>query len=178
VAIIVEGFDNSGKSTLAQNFGLEVLHPGPKPKGKWEEIRCLEEQQKSARLPVVLDRVTCISNQVYGDRMMEPYLKDAMDRLLSTHGCILIYCRPDLDSILDFSKHTVQAHDDLRQIEWMKKNALRLVSQYDQLMRSVPHMKYDWTKPDAGLLEEAFNSQFSYGAWKRCTDMMRRLSPA
>jgi hypothetical protein len=173
VAIIVEGFDNSGKSTLAKSFNLEVIHPGPAPKGKWEEIRCLSEQAKNARLPVVLDRVTCISSQVYAGRMFDPILMDAMKNLLDTHHCIVIYCRPPIETIMDFRNHTVVAHDNQSQINWMQKNALRLVGLYDQLMNTIPHMLYDWTNPDQAILDSAFDAQFTIGAWRKCQSLMK-----
>lgn len=168
MAIIVEGFDNSGKSTLAESFGLEVIHPGLAPKGRYEESKCLEVQAKQARLPVVLDRVTCISTQVYGGRLFDPYLKSYLTDMLTTHHCVLIYCRPDLDRILDFSRHQSKGYDKPSQVDWLKKNAVRLVAQYDQLMSGIPHIKYDWADPDMSKVQLAYDAQFTIGAWRKC----------
>lgn len=178
MAIIVEGFDNSGKSTLAQSFGLDVQHPGPAPRNKWDEFKCLQAQAQQARLPIVMDRVTCISSQVYGGRLFEGHLKDALHEMLATQHCVLIYCRPPIERITDFNTHAKKGYDRPSDEAYLKKNAVRLVAQYDQLMNTVPHMRYDWTDPDPEVTQVAFDSQFTIGAWRRCQEKMRVLSQA
>lgn len=174
MAIIVEGFDNSGKSTLARSFDLEVLHPGPRPRNFPEEVTCLNRQLDQARLPVVLDRVTCISTPSYTGKSFDGY-RHWLDRMLSTHHCILIYCRPPLEVIKNFSRHVAKGYDEEKQIRWLIEHAEEVVHRYDMLMAVTPHMKYDYTKPDLALCQAAFDAQFTLGAWKQCRNLMTRV---
>jgi hypothetical protein len=174
MAIIVEGFDNSGKSTLAYYFGLDVLHPGPRPTTHNQEHHCLVDQLSHARLPVVLDRVTCISTPAYTGKSIAGYREWAL-RLTETHHCILIYCRPDLEYITDFSRHKAKSYDDLKQLDWLSKNAKDIVARYDALMSTLPHMRYDWVNPDRSVVQAAYDAQFDYGAWLKCKSIMAAL---
>lgn len=173
MAIIVEGFDNSGKTTLAESFGLEIVRAGPKPKNWREEQRYIEDQQNQARCPVVLDRVTCLSQPIYRGSP-DPRYDRALNDLLKTHHCILIYCRPPLETILDFSKHQVKSYDDQKHLDWLKANARIIVDRYDAAMKRIPHMRYDWTSPDRSVVQWAYDAQFTIGAWKTCLDLMTK----
>lgn len=173
MAIIVEGFDNSGKSTLAKHFGLSIEHPGPKPRNVREENQCLETQSRMARLPIIMDRVTCVSSQIYANRLFEPKLMEALKDMLNTPHCILVYCRPSLERITDFSGHIQKAYDKASDVNWLQKNAVRLVAQYDQLMKQVPHIVFDWENPNWSQMQEVFDAQFTLGAWRQCQKSMQ-----
>lgn len=173
MAIIVEGMDNSGKSTLAASFGLDVLHPGPRPRNARETKECLERQLESARLPVVMDRVTAISNPAYTGEGLGALYRQYLDDMLAMPHCIVIYCRPPLEAIMDFSRHTEVKHDQKAQVEWMKRNASRLVSNYDKLMSHIPHLKYDYTKPNEEVVKAAFDSVFTMGGWQKWRKMTK-----
>lgn len=173
MAIILEGFDNSGKTTLAESFGLDIVRAGPKPKNWREEQRYIEEQQRQARCPVVLDRVTCLSQPIYRNNP-DWRCDEALKTMLDTHHCILIYCRPPLEKILDFSKHQVKSYDDQKHLDWLKANARDIIARYDSVMKRIPHMRYDWTNPDPSVVQAAYDAQFTIGAWKKCHEMMTR----
>lgn len=173
--IILEGFDNSGKSTLAQEFKLEIVHPGPAPRTSSEERSCLEAQLHDARLPIVMDRVTCISSQIYKNKLLDSYYMDYLNRMLDTPGCILIYCRPSLLSILDFSGHKPKAYDTVENTKRLRLEAEQHVMRYDALMKVVPCMVYNWSKPDKTVIQEAIDCQFIYSEWKKCTNTLKRM---
>lgn len=173
MAIIVEGMDNSGKSTLAASFGLEVVHPGPRPRSNSETMRCLSDQLKSARLPIVMDRVTAVSSQVYGGEHNTLLCRPFLEEMVETQGCVVIYCRPPIEVIMDFSRHTVAGHDDKKQIEWMMQNAIRLVSRYDKLMATIPHLKYDYTNPNEEVADAASQALFTVGGWRQWQKMTK-----
>lgn len=165
--IILEGMDNSGKSTLAKQFGLDILHPGPAPRTKYEELSCLRVQLENARKPIVQDRVTCISSQVYGRNPDFVLLNDYLKQMLSTPHCIVIYCRPPIETIVNFSTHKAKAHDNADHLRNIQENALELVSKYDRLMSRIPHLSFDWTglqQIDWSLVEF---TQYSHGAWSK-----------
>jgi hypothetical protein len=167
MAIIVEGMDNSGKSTLAASFGLDVLHPGPRPRSAKETMNCLEGQLVSSRLPVVMDRVTAISTPAYTGDLDNLVFKDYRKAMVDTHHCVIIYCRPPIEAIKDFSRHTAVGHDEKRQIQWMIKHADQLIANYDRLMETVPHLKYDYTNPNDWIVKAAFDAVFTMGGWHK-----------
>lgn len=165
--IILEGMDNSGKSTLAKQFGLDILHPGPAPRTKYEELSCLQTQLENARKPIVQDRVTCISSQVYGRNPDFVLLNDYLKQMVNTPHCIVIYCRPPIETILNFGTHKAKAHDNPEHLSRIQHDGLELISKYDRLMKTIPHLVYDWThlqEIDWSMVEF---TQYSHGAWSK-----------
>lgn len=167
MAIILEGFDNSGKSTLAESFGLEVLHPGPRPETVVAEYACIQHQLANASQPVVMDRVTCISSPAYaGNRPFHRLYKRHALQLLAQSHCVLIYCRPPIDVILDFSTHKAKSYDTPDSEMTLRRKARAVVGNYDNIMTNLPHLKYDYTNPDRKIVQLAYDAQFSLEAWK------------
>lgn len=172
MAIIVEGFDNSGKSTLAASFGLEIVHPGPRPKNQDEVNECLKLQVLQARFITVMDRVTAISHPCYAMRDPNDQEILSLTRMLNTKHCVLIYCRPPIEVIKDFSRHICKSYDEVSKINWLQDNAEKIVAQYDRLMSMVPHMKYDYTNPDPNVVKAALKCQLTPGEWQKCKELM------
>lgn len=167
MAIILEGFDNSGKSTLAASFGLEVLHPGPRPKTLLEEMNCIQHQLAKASEALVMDRVTCISTPAYaGNRLFHRVYRRHALELASKPGCVIVYCRPPIDVILDFSTHKAKSYDTPNSEMTLRRKARSIVANYDAIMFHVPHLVYDYTDPDRKLVQLAYDAQFSLEAWK------------
>lgn len=167
MAIILEGFDNSGKSTLAASFGLEVLHPGPRPKTIVEEMDCIHHQLAKASEAVVMDRVTCLSMPAYaGNRPFHRLYKRHVLELASKPHCVIIYCRPPIETILDFSTHKAKAYDTHESEMTLRRKARTIIGNYDNSMFHVPHLKYDYTNPDRKVVQLAYDAQFSLEAWK------------
>lgn len=166
MAIIVEGFDNSGKSTLAASFGLRVVHPGPRPSTDGEEAMCLDYQLETCGLNRVMDRVTSISTPCYTGNFSSLYTQ-YLDAMLSQSHCVLIYCRPPIHVINDFSHHSAKSYDDEDKIKWLRDNAEAIVGRYDLYMAQFPHLKYDYTNPDQSVVDLAKKAQTSLEAWTR-----------
>lgn len=164
MAIVLEGFDNSGKSTLARAFPFPIVHPGPRPKNEEEERRCLDRQMFMANQRLVLDRVTSISTPCYTTRI-EPYITYA-SMLSKVQHCVIIYCRPPLEVVKDFSRHVCKGYDEASKIQWLIDNAEAIVANYDLYMSFLPHRKYDYTNPDRSVIDDAIEAQHSVRGWQ------------
>ena len=164
MAIILEGFDNSGKSTLAASFGLRVVHPGPRPETPGEEAMCLDYQLETCGSNRVMDRVTSISTPCYTGNFASLYTR-YLDAMLSQPHCVLVYCRPPIDIIKDFSHHSAKSYDDEAKIKWLHDNTEVIVDRYDLYMAQFPHMIYDYTKPDYSVKDLALKTQSNLEAW-------------
>lgn len=145
MAIILEGFDGSGKSTLAAKLGLPILHAGGPPKDAVQLQMNLSEQLENCIHPVILDRVSCISHQVYGGHLFEDRLMMYLHAMLKTPKVVLVYCRPPLEILVDFSNHEVKDHDTPEHLADIEANKLVYINRYDLLMANVTHVKYDFT---------------------------------
>jgi hypothetical protein len=153
--IIIEGPDNSGKSTLAswlaQSLNWRMMHSGG-------PVKTIEERDDRLNLlfkvpqPVVFDRFPCISERVYGptlravDIFGDEHGQEWLRLFHSTPRCV-IYCRAPLSLMLDLEHHVSKpgSGDDAKHVEAIKKNALALIHAYDRLMTEEEHLSYDWT---------------------------------
>lgn len=63
-------------------------------------------------------------------------------------GATLVYCRPPIETILDFSNHEVKEYDSPEHLKELQLNGLQVIHRYDALFESLPHYRYDWTKGD------------------------------
>jgi hypothetical protein len=145
--IILEGMDNSGKSTLGKLIGLPIVNPGGKPKDEAQENLMMSEQLMLALLgsDVVQDRVTCISQQVYRGRVGDARYGGFAERMLCGYKVFLIYCRPPTDVIMDFSGHVIKDYEDPADVDRVMRSAHHLITSYDKLMSKLPHIRYDYT---------------------------------
>jgi hypothetical protein len=157
MAIIVEGPDNSGKSTLCQllheKLCMPVLHAGGPNATNDVALKCCKEQQEFLLNNAILDRVTPISRQIYENRYGEPELQDHLKKMLRTPFTTLIYCRPPNEKLMDMSSHKVREGESGDHIHYVLENQHNFIELYDRLMAGVPHIAYDWTE---GYNEEAF----------------------
>ncbi len=145
--IILEGMDNSGKSTLGKKLGLTVIHPGAPPKTPEYEMILFDRQLKDAqrRHGIVYDRVTCISQQVYRRRLFDKWYMEPLTQLLFTPGVVLVYCRPPTELLVDTANHTKAEHDTPEMLKLVEDNAHLFVESYDKLMQNLPHLVYNYT---------------------------------
>jgi thymidylate kinase len=170
MSIILEGMDNSGKSTLARMFGLEVIHPGPAPKSYDEELKGLNEQSLRAGHSIVYDRVTCISSQVYKNKVFDPRYMQFLRSMYNVPGCVIVYCRPPDDTVLDFSKHEAKSYDTPESLQLLSENATQYLRSYDKLMYNVPHLLYNYTISNdtvekAKLLSTNLSEWYKWNKW-------------
>lgn len=150
MAIILEGFDNSGKSTLANflsdKLKMPIYHPGGPPADEEAASEYIAEQLELASKSVIIDRVTSISRQCYEpDKLFNVELSNALKTLLNQPRAILVYCRPP-DSVLhDWKGHETKDYDSTDHIEYIMENSNRIINNYDRLMTQVKHISFDWT---------------------------------
>lgn len=135
--VIVEGMDNSGKSTLAnylgEKFDLKIIKRSGPPASS--ESFLLETLSFLVLNPeAIFDRHPIISEGVYAPvlRGINVFETEGttwefwMDRLQQCNP-LIIYCRPPDEKILCF-------HPDLPQMDGVEQNARRLIDRYDKLM--------------------------------------------
>lgn len=152
---IVEGPDNSGKSTLvdfiARMLDIPKMHSGGPGKDTYEFFsRC----RRLINYPdhVVFDRFPVISEHVYAPILRgvdtfggnNPIWRHELLKRMP----IIIYCRPPLDVLLDLDNHPVKVeHEDAEHVESVKRNALRLAQRYDEvIIQDYPNaIYYDYT---------------------------------
>jgi len=162
--IVIEGMDNSGKTTLQRQLQsllggegyitVSKKSPGPLP---GEELVDWTHQELTEMKPgelVIYDRFPIISETVYGTELrnfnvfLSPRVpeetrekaKEAVD-LFHRNGPLIIYCRPSKDTIIEF--------DQRDQMEGVKENASDLLTQYDDLIMEMasskdPHDNSAW----------------------------------
>lgn len=148
--IILEGVDNSGKSSLAaileKELQIPVVHstrPPEDPKAAyWAAM-----EQLGAQL-IIADRVTVISELIYGPALrggsvLGKYHAPALYELMN-RDYLIINCRPPTDVILD--------NKGREQMEGVVENHLKLIQGYDRVMVDLKRfggckvLDYDWTK--------------------------------
>jgi hypothetical protein len=145
--VIVEGMDNTGKSTLVSMLGktfhlTQVRHS---PKLPWERrellayLPALAQFDQLLKRRVIVDRWPPISESVYGSVLRKA------DRLRSYYrgGSLVIWCNPPRDTVLDFG--------DRPQMDGVTGMANRLMAAYREEMEYValhyPVVPYDYTAP-------------------------------
>jgi hypothetical protein len=179
--IILEGADNSGKTTLANKFsGLPGYSAGPAPKDEASEIKCLIEQMNRADRPCVQDRLTCISQQIYADRLFDTRLGTFLMEMIKMSGVIIVYCRPPERVLMDFSTHNVKSYDTEDHIKHIIDNQHRFIDRYDSLMSTIPHMLYDWTDVDVnvdGMIQTLLTSQDGNEQWQKLQNQLLTRRP-
>jgi hypothetical protein len=148
--IILEGMDNTGKSTLAkklsQLLAMPVFTAGPPPRHEEHAQLCVQEQHKMLSHGCILDRVTCISDPIYQEDRYKSLYGDGRDFILS-EGIPVVYCRPPTRTIVDFSAHEEKSYDTDEHLEKLAKNRHLYVDRYDKFFLNFPHILYDWTDP-------------------------------
>lgn len=157
--IILEGCDNTGKTTLgnflSERLGWELIH----------STRFLEDQKLRSRdqlspAPIIMDRVYSISDSIYG-RSLGREIYSRMDEVildLIHRPYLIIYCRPDLALITE---------DNGRDhMEGVKENVEAIVREYDKFIRALSKVFsgsivcYDYADPDS--LGKVTSACYSY----------------
>lgn len=148
MTIIIEGPDNSGKSTLAKSLSeiltCPVVHSERPNKGWGVNQTLLHSYRQLRPKRAILDRVYAISEYVYGNVVrngsaLGEFHKEALlDLYQRPH--LIIYCRPDIRTILD--------NQGRPQMKGVLEKHSRIVEEYDILMDEVAlHtnlIRYDW----------------------------------
>jgi predicted HAD superfamily Cof-like phosphohydrolase len=147
--IVVEGTDNSGKTTLAHRLAKDLsrgiyLKSEIKPNDAREVLtfhRLVTDVERNFATPV-LDRHHAISGPIY-DRIIRQVSRldeEAMKEIC--RGLVVIYCRPPDERLLDFKTE---------QMDGVIDHQRELIAAYDGLMSSLLFKRlyiYDYTDDD------------------------------
>ena len=134
---IIEGPDNSGKSTLgaklSKELGLPLVH-SIKPNPAWSELEALEQSiMQLLPMRIIRDRTYAISEMVYGPVCRGKSALAELHPQAITNLChynhLIIYCRPPNGVILD--------NKGREQMEGVLENHEELVKRYDKLISEI-----------------------------------------
>ncbi len=135
--IVVEGCDNSGKSTIAAKLAkrlrgllIKSEHIPPLNEHLQEYMEVLQAAEMYGNGVVVSDRHHVVSEPIYGDiirgghKLKEVTIKQALDQISA-----FVYCRPSDELILGTMA-------ERQQMAGVTKNASALLKGYDQFFGS------------------------------------------
>lgn len=144
--IIVEGFDTSGKSTLALKIagrlGWPVLHTGGPTTDEADVVRCLVRSESRMRQQCVQDRVTHISESVYSMTAFPYKAALALSAIKNIPPHVMvIYCRPPTEFLLEAlqSEHNDKEWDTDAHMARVVHHAPQMIAFYDTVMAMVGH---------------------------------------
>ena len=157
-SIIVEGFDNMGKSTLIKVLREELdmdgyIAGGPPKTQKEARDRC-REQMALAPMGIVYDRCTPISDMCYTFPNENEGLFDHTREYLLKY-CIVIFCSTEWEE----STHEVKEHDTEEHLAFIEENRDAICNRYNELMAAIKEdgaivLTYDWRNDDVVHLVE------------------------
>ena len=162
MGIILEGPDAAGKSSLAREIAKRTGRPlhmaGGRPKGVEEMWSMIRDQKAHSDAGHVVDRVTCISEQVYREGLfMRNDLVTEIHNLIgapSGESALLVYCRPPDNVLFNAANHEWKPYDTEEWKQNILQNQTAFVRRYDLLMSQVPCIVYDWTSPDSAHMRD------------------------
>lgn len=165
--IIVEGMDNTGKSTLVKKLSKDLklltINNQRRPTSIPEAFRYLDGViYMAASFPVIVDRWQPISEPIYGPicrdvTLFPPASLARMMKMTSSTEPLIIYCRPPDPVVLDFKDE---------QMDGVIRHASALLDQYDISMNNLSAtgftvISYDWTSDDYSGLSSICNQHFT-----------------
>lgn len=144
--IVVEGYDASGKSTLAkalaETYGLSLVEAGPKPPNDLDAIADSVIQERMT--DVVHSRITPISRQAYqldNTRHHTIQLNAMVERFLQK-GAVFIYCTGRA------AEHVVKDYDTQEHLAYLDRYEDIIRQRYDVLFRNIDCIIYDFKLDD------------------------------
>jgi len=151
--IVIEGPDNAGKSSLANDIATRlgglVIHAGPPVSDYSKMAKDIAQMDLDLANPEhrndVFDRAACISESVYQNHCGadDLALTGGIQRLLA-RDTILIYCRPPSSTLMDFSTHLTKAYDTEETMQKIVDNAHLYIERYDEVFSKIPHINFSW----------------------------------
>jgi thymidylate kinase len=139
--IVIEGYDSTGKSTLAkalaERLGLEVLEAGPKPESEAAAIADALYQLNAKG--VINCRITPLSNLAYQTNI-SPGTRLQLWRVVSDYircGTIFIHCTSESGA------HDIKDYDTTEHLDYIEKNKDAIRVRYEALFSLIPHFTYD-----------------------------------
>ena len=144
--IVVEGPDGAGKSTLITELAKHISWPVMSSHGPElypGEIVGRASYYLSLSQRRILDRHPIISQRIYARVFDKSPILDWQIQAYNSRPYLTIYCRP---SELRIERHNqIQLWDTDSYVDALEKNQEALLSLYDEVMKEVPHVVYDWT---------------------------------
>ena len=90
------------------------------------------------------------------------------NEMLNTPHCVLIYCRPPTEIILNASTHEVKSYDTPEHLAYVEQNKNLFIESYDKLMYKLPHIRYNYLVDDANkLVDKVIALQFHLSEWRK-----------
>lgn len=151
--IIVEGLDNTGKTTLVDNLTATFQlrrEKSPGPASLLTHLEWIVNALNDDDTCIIYDRYSVISERVYGPCLRgDSVFRDLSDSLLELtlqKVPLIIYCRPPVEKIVDWGDRT--------QMSGVKANVQSLLDLYDmeiwrvrRLNKDQNVIRYDYTQP-------------------------------
>lgn len=129
--IIIEGLDNSGKSTLAQKLSHQLNIPiqeGSGPPKTEEEFIDRVNRYLEIEPPVIFDRHPVISESIYGPIIRnKDIVTPSMKVRLFNSKPIIIYCDPQTRGLED---HKIKDGESIHHINGLYDQFLKLLEAY------------------------------------------------
>jgi len=142
--IVVEGFDASGKSTLAKRIadllGWPVLHTGGPTTDEADVVACLHRSRQRMQKHVVQDRITHVSESVYSHLEFPAKAARALDAIREIPPTVMvIYAKPPPEFLIDalMHEHRQQAWDTNDHLERVHRDSRSMIAFYDTVMAMV-----------------------------------------
>lgn len=145
--IIVEGIDNSGKSSLinqlAEHFKLPYAHAHRSTALTQDSIHRWQNWASACPKTLILDRHPAISDLVYGPIIRGGTASTPELAQSARRNNFLVFCCPSFQTIL-------ATYEDREQMEGTHQNLKKLYEAYQDLMLELePDYVYDFTNPRA-----------------------------
>ena len=164
--ILIEGPDNSGKSTLAlqlsKEFGFKLYdRPHGPPKNADELVmRALQLALVQSKKNLIVDRHPLIGENVYGPILRghnmwdekpdyEKILGDDLVDKIHKGDVFIIYCRPPREVVLNLKTHQVKDYDTPSHLKALTKKSGEILDCYDENLRTFASHIYDYTEEDS-----------------------------
>ena len=172
MTIIIEGPDNSGKSTLGKKLAADLGYPynhSIRPKSTDSELQIYKHHTAQITPNLrVQDRCFAISDLVYGRvvRRTKSFSNLHQKMLLDIYysRSLFIYCRPSDEAIMECNGR--------EQMRGVVDNFPRVIKEYDDIFTEVIRfakcnvIKYDWEKDRYSILLD------------RCKEALSQISEA
>jgi thymidylate kinase len=149
--IVLEGPDNSGKSTLARTLadvtGRKIIKSEGPERHRGEvntRIYRLLDVYKNEK--VIFDRYPVISQQMYSVIKPNTPVKPSLIRQFYDSHPLIIYCRPDLSR--GMQGHVRKEYDTSEYLGSIEKNYKKLCAAYDQWALEHATIIHRWGQSD------------------------------